>query len=193
MESLKLIATILLLPILFVACSGNSAPNAGKDNAAPIAATADASPSQQDASFSCILDGKEFSGKGTDQNINAAFHLTGDDNGKIFFRLSDMNNVGEKLNFSVPEKIGSTTFSVTPTSSFIGYMTTDFVNYLDDPIIVTISSFTSSRVAGTFSGKYTLQKGSGSSNSKQTIEVTDGKFDIPFSTSAQWKQMYHAE
>ncbi len=72
-------------------------------------------------------------------------------------------------------------------------MTSDFANYIDDPITVTITSISSARVAGTFSGKYTLQKGTGNSNSKQTIEVTDGKFDIPFSTSAQWKQMYHAE
>ncbi len=151
------------------------------------------SPSNGDASFSCKLDGKEFSGKGTDQNINAAFHLTGDDKGQIFFRLSDMNDIGEQLTFEVPGKEGSTTFNVTPTYSYDGYNTSDFATYIDDPLTVTINSISSSRVSGTFSGKYTLQKGSGNSKSKQTIEVTDGKFDIPFSTSADWIKFYHAE
>jgi len=149
--------------------------------------------SDGDASFSCILDGKEFSGKGTDQNINAAFHLTGNNKGQIFFRLSDMNNIGDKLMFQVPSKEGSTTIKVSPTYSYSGYITSDFATYIDDPVMVTINSISSSRVSGTFSGKYTLQKGSGNSNLKQTIEITNGKFNIPFSTSAQWKQLYHAE
>jgi hypothetical protein len=182
------IALVFLL--VLISCGGNAQNNSGNDST-PV--TSKSSSSDDDASFSCVLDGKKVSGKGTDQNINAAFRLTGDDKGKIFFRLSDMNNVGEKLNFSVPEKIGTTTFSVTPTNSFTGYMTSDFVNYLDDPITVTINSISSARVAGTFSGKYTLSKGSGNGNTKQTIEVTDGKFDIPFSTSADWKKLYHAE
>jgi hypothetical protein len=149
--------------------------------------------SDGDASFSCILDGKEFSGKGTDQNINAAFHLTGNNKGQIFFRLSDMNNIGDKLMFQVPSKEGSTTIKVSPTYSYGGYITSDFATYIDDPVMVTINSISSSRVSGTFSGKYTLQKGSGNSNLKQTIEITNGKFNIPFSTSAHWKQLYHAE
>jgi hypothetical protein len=156
----------------------------------PIATT---SISTSDASFSCKLDGKEFSGKGTDQNINAAFHLTGNNKGQIFFRLSDMNNIGDKMMFQVPAKEGSTTFKVTSTYSYGGYITSDFATYIDNPLTVTINSISSSGVSGTFSGKYTLQKGSGNSNSKQTIEVTEGRFNIPFSTSAQWKQLYHAE
>ena len=153
----------------------------------------DSSPSDGDASFSCILDGKEVSGKTTDQNINAAFHLTGDNKGQIFFRLSNMNDIGNKLMFQVPAKEGSTTVNDTPDYSYEGYITSDFVTYIDDPITVTINSISSSRVSGTFSGKYTIQEGTGISSSKQTIEVTDGKFDIPFSTSADWKKVYNAE
>jgi hypothetical protein len=193
MESLKLITTIFLSVILFVACSGNSAANAGKENDASATAIADESPSQAAASFSCMLDGKKFSGTGTDQNINAAFHLTGENKGQVFFRLSDMNNIGDKLMFQVPAKTGSTTFSVSPTYSYQGYTTSDFTTYLDDPLIVTLTSITTSEISGTFSGKYTLSKGSGNSSSKQTIEVTDGKFNIPFSTSADWKKLYNAE
>ena len=189
---MKTLVTIITGMFIITLLSCGSAPSGNTNNkstSTPTSSTA----TDDDASFSCILDGKEVSGKGTDQNINAAFHLKGDDKGQIFFRLSDMNNTGDKLNFQVPAKTGPTTFNVTPTYGYGGYSTSDFANYIDDPITVTITSISSARVAGTFSGKYTLQKGSGNSNSKQTIEVTDGKFDIPFSTSADWKKMYHAE
>ncbi|HVU58056.1 MAG TPA: hypothetical protein VHD83_23505 [Puia sp.] len=146
-----------------------------------------------DASFSCVLDGKTISGKGTDQNINAAFHLTGDDKGQIFFRLSDPDNTNEKFMFQVPGKTGATTFTNSPTYSYSGYMNADMASYTDDPVTVTITSISATRVSGTFSGKYSWQKGTGSGNAKPSVEVTDGKFDIPFSTSAQWKQLYHAE
>lgn len=187
-----------IIETLFVAtllsCGGASSNDGGKnDTLTTSARKSSSSPSGDDASFSCKLDGKQVSGKGTDQNINAAFHLTGDNKGQVFFRLSDMNNIGDKLQFQVPGKVGATTFSVSPTYSYGGYTTSDFANYIDDPVTVNVTSISASRISGTFSGRYSLQKGSGNSNSKQTMEVTDGKFDIPFSTSAQWKQLYHAE
>ncbi len=189
---MKSLVTIITAMFIITLLSCGSAPSGNTNNKSTSTPTSSAT-TDDDASFSCILDRKEFSGKGTDQNINAAFRLKGDDKGQIFFRLSDMNNIGDKLNFQVPAKTGPTTFNVTPIYGYGGYSTSDFANYIDDPITVTITSISSARVAGTFSGKYTLQKGTGNNNSKQTIEVTDGKFDIPFSTSAQWKQMYHAE
>jgi hypothetical protein len=182
-----------VIAVLFAAASLSFGNYSSSDQMNRSESALAPSGSDGDAGFSCILDGKEFSGKGTDQNINAAFHLTGNNKGQIFFRLSDMNNTGDKLMFQVPAKEGSTTFKVSPTYSYGGYTTSDFATYIDDPVIVTINSISSSRVSGTFSGKYTLQKGSGNSKSKQTIEVKDGKFNIPFSTSSQWKQLYHAE
>lgn len=191
MKKQNLILILLSVTFGFISCGNNSPENKTKDNTSVTSSNDNAS--TDDASFSCMLDGKSFPGTGTDQNINAAFHLTGDDKGQIFFRLSDMNNIGDKLMFQVPAKEGSTTFSVSPTYSYEGYTTSDFTSYLDDPVTVTITSITATRVSGTFSGKYILSEGSGNSNSKQTIEVTDGKFDIPFSTSTDWKKLYHAE
>ena len=182
-----------VIAVIFAAALLSFGSSSASDQANRTGSVQASSHSDSDAGFSCVLDGKEFSGKGTDQNINAAFHLTGDDKGQIFFRLSDMNNIGVKLMFQVQGKVGSTTFNFTPTYSYGGYITSDFATYIDDPVTVTINSISSSGVSGTFSGKYTLQKGTGNSNSKQTIEVKDGKFNIPFSTSAQWKQLYHAE
>ncbi len=95
------------LAITLFSCGGSSS-----GNAYIMTSSAQTSAATDDASFSCILDGKEVSGKGTDQNINAAFHLTGDDKGQIFFRLSDMNDTGDKLMFQVPAK--EKTSNVTP-------------------------------------------------------------------------------
>ncbi|HEV8082327.1 MAG TPA: hypothetical protein VGP55_03955 [Chitinophagaceae bacterium] len=188
MQQLKTIKFFLSI-LLLTGCFGNSPKNTNKENNSSDAQTI----STSDASFSCMLDNKEFSGTGTDQNINAAFHLTGDNKGQVLFRFSKLDNPGEKLMFQVAAKEGSTTFNVTPTSSRVGYITKGYINYLDDPLTVTITLLSAARISGTFSGKYTLDKGSGDANTKQTILVTDGKFDIPFSTSAQWKQMYQAE
>ena len=187
----KLILIVLIPLSLFCSYNANGNSNTLKGTTSGIFsgpyATGD------DASFSCMLDGKKFSGSGTDQNINAAFHLKGDQKGQIFIRFSDLNNPEEKLNFQVAAKEGSTTINVTPTYSYIGYVTKGYINYFDNPLTVTITSLTAARVSGTFSGTYTLSKGSAGSNAKQTIEVTAGKFDIPFSTSADWKKMYNAE
>ncbi len=190
MKLIRIFIIALLVSIL-PACSGNSDVAVVKENISSVGPNTTSS--GDDAGFSCKLGGKIISGSGTDQNINAAFHLSGDDKGQIFFRLSDMNNPGNKLQIEVPGKVGSTTLTVSPTASYSGYTTSDYANYLDNPLTVTVSSISTSRVSGTFSGTYTLQKGSGDSNTKQKIDVTDGKFDIPFSTSADWKKLYHAQ
>lgn len=179
---------IILFVIILFSCGSTSSNDAKKDIATSSDQTSSATAAGNEASFSCILDGRKISRTGTDQNINAAFHLTGDDKGKIVFRLSNLDNAGEKFQFEVPGKVGATT-----TNNFIGYTNSDMAPYLDNPITVVITSINNSGISGTFSGTYILQKGWENTNSKQTIEVTDGKFDIPFSTSADWKKLYHAE
>ena len=189
----QLTVLIFSVSFLFFSCNNkSSAGNRVKDSVSDNGGTFGAS-SNGDASFSCMLDGKKFSGSGTDENINAAFHLKGDDKGQIFFRLSDLKKPEEKLMFQVIGKKGSTTFRVTPNFSYMGYITKGYINYLDNPITVTITEINAYRVSGTFSGKYTLSEGSGDSSAKKTIEVIEGKFDIPFSISADWKKLYNAE
>jgi hypothetical protein len=181
----------LLAVFCVVSCTNNAQESKTKNSA--LVVSSNDIVSEDDAGFSCKLDGKEFSGKGTDQNINAAFHLTGENKGQIMIRLSPLDKPEEKLIFQVTGKEGSTTFNVTPTYRYTGYTTKGYINYLDNPITVTIALLTATKVSGTFSGTYTLSKASSDSNAKQTIEVTDGKFDIPFSNSADWKKMYQAE
>lgn len=106
--------------------------------------------------------------------------------------LADPDNPVQKLNFDLPNKEGSTTISILPKYSFEGYVTSNWTVYLDDGLTVNVTSLSATRVSGTFSGNYRLENAK-APNAKATLQVTDGKFDIPFSTSAQWKKTYNAQ
>jgi len=196
MQHLKLFSAIVLSSFLLYSCSGNTNTSAAKDeSSASSAISSVASSATGDASFSCMLDGKTFSESGSNGDINAAFHYKDNANKEqIFFMLSDVNDPSQKLTFEVPDKTGVTTIqNLPPHFSLEGLVLKGFVAYIDDPVTVDVTSITPSGVAGTFSGKYTLEYKSAGNNAKQAIEVTDGKFDIPFSTNAYWKKIYHAE
>ena len=174
-----LLITITLLPLSLMYINTSASGTSATDG---------------DASFSCMLDGKEFSGKGTDQNANAAFHLAGTNKGLISFKLADLSNKGvyeNYLMFRVPGKEGSTTLRVMGNNDQYGYIFKRDINYNDNPVTVTITSLSPTRVSGTFSGTFT--RAVSGYDAKQTIQVTNGKFDIPFSTSPIWKQANGAE
>ena len=134
-----------------------------------------------DASFSCKIDGKDFSGKGTDQILNAAsVHAPG----IIYFNLSptftgdlssDLRQGG--FGFEVPDH-GTTTIRDVESSDYsIAY------NPPNDPkngykckeMVITVNS-SATRVTGTFAGTFTNPK------THKDVAVTEGKFDIPYST-----------
>jgi hypothetical protein len=60
--------------------------------------------------------------------------------------------------------------------------TDNFAIYSGDQVTVTIQQLSSSRISGTFSGDFKLSDLSRSKPYKAQVSVTDGKFDIPFST-----------
>jgi hypothetical protein len=171
-------------------CSGtaSSAPAFPR----PASSIQASSASSTGASFSAVIDGTKFSsGTGTD-NLNAAFIVNEDGQKKLFFMLADPDNPVQKLNFDLPYKAGATTITILPKFSFEGYVTKDWTVYVDDGLTVNITTLGATRLSGTFSGKYRLENVN-TPNAKVSLQVTDGKFDIPFSTSAQWKKVYHAE
>src|SRR5450432_2408891 len=157
------------------ACSGHNAANI--DNASNAGASADAtktSSSTGDASFSYKMDGKDYSGNGTDQIENAAsVHAPG----IIYFGLSssftgdittDLRAGG--FGFEVPDK-GTTVIRGEEVPEYsIGY------NLPNDPrntyrckeMTVTINS-SGTRVTGTFSGTLIEPK------TGKDVAVTDGK------------------
>jgi hypothetical protein len=178
--------------LLFVSCSGatGNAGNAGAAGNAAGSAETGVSTGSGNASFSCKLDGVAFSSNKCTDNLNAAFRLKGGEK-HIFFMLCDPDNPVQKLNFEVPGQTGSTTLNITPKYVYGGYTDPNWISYNDDGLIITISSISDTRVSGSFSGQYKAP--TGSTQVKQEIQVTDGKFDIPFSQSATWKKTYQAE
>ena len=168
-----------------------NATSAG-NNTNPTTGAATTGNSADAASFSAIVDGTPFSSNTGTDNLNAAF-LVKDDNGiRLFFMLTDPDNPIQKFNFDLPDNTGSTTVSILPKYSFEGYINKDMVVYLSDGVTVNVTSISATRVSGTFSGHYKLENEK-TANAKPGIRVTDGKFNIPFSTSASWKKMYHAQ
>ncbi|MEP6950124.1 MAG: hypothetical protein ABI863_12645 [Ginsengibacter sp.] len=136
-----------------------------------------------DASFSCKIDGKDFSGNGTDQILNAAsLHAPG----IIYFNLSskftgdvsaDMRCGG--FGFEVPDKGTTIVRGVEVPAYSIGYTppgSAATVNYECKEMTVTITSSGGSRVTGTFSGTMIEPK------TNREVPVTDGKFNIPYSS-----------
>jgi len=173
---------VFFIAFSFGAFSCNNA--AQEANGSSPAASSDAaktSSSSGDASFSCKIDGKDFSGKGTDQIVNAAsVHAPG----VIYFSLAssfsgdpgaDMRAGG--FGFEVPDK-GTTVIRGVENSDFsIAY---DLPNdpthtYNCKEMTITINS-SGTRVTGTFSGTLIEPK------TGREVPVSDGKFDLPYST-----------
>ena len=179
MKHFKLITTIFLSAIILAACSGNSDVNAVKDSAIENTSTLGGTVSGGDASFSCKIDGKDFSGTGNDQLANAAFMEQG---GSLKFVLmpivSGQKGIPQQMNFSVADK-GTTIVhgSDNPDYSVV-YSEANAVdnNYTCKEMTVRITSSGASRVTGTFSGTLIEPK------TDREVPVTDGKFDIPYSS-----------
>ena len=171
-----------------MACSGNGSSSTGKDSVADNAA-ASGTTSTGDASFSCKIHGKEFSSSEKTEMLNVAVNLIGHNKGKVIFSLSDLkenaSGAVDMLSFIVPGKKGSFTLTASNSTPLDDYMLQG-IFYVPNPVTVNIISISATKIAGTFSGKYGMPSGAGYS---KTVEVTDGKFDIPFSTSESFIKM----
>ena len=196
MEYLKLIPSIFLSSMLFVACSGNSAVNAGKDSATDNTAASNTSASGGDASFSAMIDGTIISGNEIDemQTQNTAFIYPPQNNRPqtvLFFLYSTKKGDDYySFRFSLPDKEGAYhatkgTYNESHSSVRLDFnlkSADNFARYNEDSVTVTIDKITSSRISGTFSGTLTLSNDTRSKPYKNEVTITDGKFDIPFST-----------
>lgn len=186
MKHLSIIILSIFSLIIYSCGSHNSSPASNTAdtttaNAANASASSNTTSSTGDASFSCKIDGKDFSGKGTDQIVNAAtVHAPG----IIYFSLSpnfsgdpgaDMRAGG--LGFEVPDKGTTVIRGVEDPRYSIGYnLPNDLTNtYRCKEMTITINS-SGTRVTGTFSGILIEPK------TDREVPVTNGKFDIPYST-----------
>jgi len=119
---------------------------------------------------------------------NTAFlYPTSDNSGKrlLFFLYSDKKgDRAYSFRFSVPDTTGPFTKKDRDDQPFditINFMGGDNSRYGAEDVTVNIISITDKKITGTFSGKFLLGVDT-PNGTKKEVTVTDGKFDIPFST-----------
>jgi hypothetical protein len=189
----KYLVVIFSLPF-FLACNGkpeNSATSAAGNTDGKETAVASG-----DAIFSATIDGVAISGKGTDElqlrNTAFIYPAQGNNDKYLLFDLSSDKNGNDEygLRFYTPDKEGDFTPANAKKEGYRCSVRLDFnlrskdnfAIYSADTVTVSIHSITSSRISGAFAGEFKLSELSRSKPYKGQVTVTDGKFDIPFST-----------
>ena len=180
MKQIKLVAIAVLIFTSFIGCNSNS----GKSSQTSSSNATDAAmaPQNQDAgTFSCMINGKEVSGK--DPLKNQGIILAGDSGKDLSFNLQD--DIPSKnwpcthsFTFGMPAKEGKATDDADNCGGKLSTWGPDGFVYPSHGIVVNITKLNNSRVAGTFSGKFMPENITRS----DTMYVTDGKFDIPVRT-----------
>lgn len=192
MQRLKLVAAVFSSICLLVACSGNNAIKESHTASSKNPASSNSSGDIK-SSFSATLDGVEITGNGVDelQLVNTAFIYPQSNDSKrlLFFLKSTKNGSDTKpdysFRFSIPDKEGMFTKNVRdgqPYDITLDFLTGDLSRYWSQAVTVNLTSMTASRIQGAFSGKFVLSDDTPRGNKKE-VTVTDGKFDIPYSTS----------
>lgn len=187
MKRVKYFSTIVLTAFLFASCNSNS--NNGSGNSGNReSASSKSSPTH--GSFSATIDGEAITGGAIDdlQLQNTAFlYPTADNSGKrlLFFLYSDKKgNMAYSFRFSVPDKTGAFTKKDRDDQPFditLNFQGGDNSRYGAEDVTVNIISVNDKNVTGSFSGKFLLGVDT-PNGTKKELTVTDGKFDIPFST-----------
>jgi len=194
MSQLKRNSFLVLFSVsLFVACkNGNSATT---EDGVPGKETAGADASGN-TSFSATIDGQTVTGKGTDelQLKNSAFiyPAQGTSDKYILFDLMSVKNGDDFYGFRFysPDKEGEFAVENAKKNGYRCSVRLDFnlrsvdnfAIYTGDSVTVVIRTISSSRISGTFAGEFKLSDLSRSKPYKNKMSVTNGEFDIPFST-----------
>ena len=131
-------------------------------------------PAFQGASFSCRIDGQILSGAGNNRYSNIAIKSAADIVNFILVPMDGkIKGVPPQINFFVAP-VGTTMVKNNDGKYSVRYSPGGVDNdYQAAGVTVVISSSTGGHITGTFSGKFT--------RSGKTVQITDGKFDIPVS------------
>ncbi len=177
MNHLKLLLAIIFGICLLQACLGNNSAYAAKKDAANKNVSGS---SAADASFSCKIDGRDFSENKNDNLANAAFKTSP---GIISFALvkidKSQKGIPEQFKFVVADH-GTTTMHNSNSTDNDNYSASYGPRDYNDAfgfkeLTVTVTSSDASGIKGTFSGTLIDPRGD------KKISVTDGKFDLPWS------------
>jgi hypothetical protein len=183
------------LSSLFISCQGKKGTGGSGNEAVADVSGNQVSSGGGDAGFSVTIDGVHVSGKGTGelQLVNAAFIYPKTDSRPetILFDLYSTKAGDDfySLRFSFPDKEG--TYQIEQGNKNCAcYIILDFnlrssdnfARYDGQAVTVDLQKISSTRITGTFSGTFSLSADTRSKPYKKQVTITDGKFDIPFST-----------
>jgi hypothetical protein len=162
--------TIGLSALLLTGCSGASGGSSGSD----------ASSSSGSTSWSATIDGRPASGNAPTRASLVSLDQDKNLNG-IAFQLTRLSDKIQTFDFLI-NKSGNTPLPSADLRTVSNYYVAKGVVYIADSAIVTITSESSDRVTGTFSGrfKYVDYGAPLPANLSETIEIANGKFDAPF-------------
>lgn len=191
------ITLLSLTALALFACAAKKDSSSEANSSDPSPAGSSSS-QDMDASWSATIDGEAVTGKGVDQAMqqqNAGFVLPRQGAGEKFglFILyskkdADDDKANISLTFRFPPHTGTYVHSGTYESCTCDLIlnknitTGDFARFNADTVTITITSMTATRIAGTFSGNFKLSNDTPRAAQKRAT-VTNGKFDIPMSTS----------
>ena len=125
-----------------------------------------------------MIDGKPFSGTTT----NGANKVSLEENSTIDGLSFQLGYSGvQKQGFEfVIKNSGTTELRRGHIITVCNYRAADGTLYIDDSATVTLKTGTGPRTIGTFSGRWVnAHYGNTPANAPETIQVTDGKFDLP--------------
>jgi hypothetical protein len=193
-QHFRLSAILLAFAVSSFACACN---NAASNDGAKKSASGSSSGSGSDStfegasSFSYTVDGRHVAIKDMLHNgdglnhmalyLNkvtnnaatgiATIHITNELTSEVF-KLSAANNGSTSIENYRPSLDN---FAAEKTKEAT-YMSPKYINYYGDAVTVTITDINATHVAGTFSGKFSADRG----KNQGSVNITDGKFDLQY-------------
>jgi len=165
---------LVVLLTFFTGCSGAAGSNAGS---ASNESSANTPASSGEATYSAVIDGKPFSGSTT----NGVSKISLEENNTMDGLNFSLGYQNQKQGFEfVISNAATTELRKDHIKTVCNYRTADGVLYIVDSATVTLNSGTGSRTTGTFSGRWkNAHYGKTPADAPETIQITDGKFDLP--------------
>lgn len=193
MDKLKKISALILSASLLFACSNNNSVTPAKGNA-PNSTSSNSGDSTYtgENSLAYTINGrhinlKDFMHDGDGKNWMALFlNKVKNDPSTGMLKVNLTNELTKEVfKFSIANSGSSSILHYSPSlSNFTNkkskeadYMSPKYKNYYGDSVVINITSINATRVAGTFTGKFLSDD-----DKPVSLEITDGSFDIAFTT-----------
>jgi hypothetical protein len=172
MKPFHFASLFLFSSILFAGCAGASG-RASTQDSTPVEAVGHTA--QGGASWSALVDGKPISGTTTGGVAHTSLNEDATKDGLSFEVGYSGNNPG--FQFLVNQS-GTTQLRGRNIRTVCNYRSPDKSLYIVDSATVTINP--GARTSGTFSGRWkNAHYGNTPANAPETVQITEGKFDLP--------------